>query len=90
MSQIIFSQTFNGDLFEIKRVTYETISTSGGFNRRAGRTRDDYYFNGKRTARRVWFVRKRAATITPEEAAEAAAREARLQATFRSLLDGTF
>jgi hypothetical protein len=90
MSNLIYSQRFGDDYFEIKRVTYETISASGGFNRRAGRTRDDYYLNGKRTARRIWFARKRAATITPEEAAEAAAREAKLQDTFTRILAGTF
>jgi len=84
MSDLIYAQRFGIHYFEIKRSSF--------ISARKGRVsiRDNFYLNGKRVSQKIWRFAKRAATITPEEAAEAAAREARLQATFRSLLDGTF
>lgn len=81
--ELIYAQRFGAFYLEIKRSSFINAK---------GRTalRDNFYVDGKRVAQSVWRRIKRRATITQEEVAEAAAREAKLQATFRSLLDGKF
>jgi hypothetical protein len=84
-----FSKRFGDDHFTINRVTYQTIGT-GGFSRLKHRERHDYYINGKRTQRAVWFARKREAQMTDQElateSAEKAERNARHDALIAELL----